>query len=176
MARFEIVIDRVEFPAEMFFDDDYDVDDLSVRQMLGIVEEFVKNADNSFREEVWGEDSDPFGTVEFEVDVSAFDEDGDFEDGASATVYMQPDEPYSASGNWVYRGSYNDVLMYSCASLNEQGERDGTWWRIIDTNDYVERRRVSDVHYTQETPPMFRDDDEDDGEEFSDWRLRIWQS
>jgi hypothetical protein len=154
MSRFQITIDGCEYDEDNFTNNPEDV--AGEWAMLGLVEEWIQEHHNGLRGALNHQVSD-LETTYFEVEVT--DED-DAE--ASKSVYVQPDEPDDADGDWEYMGCYNSVEYSVCESLTD-GE--AQWWKIDDNSKLGEMDGVSEITYTQNTPERFDEEEEEEEEE-----------
>lgn len=146
-----------------FYDHTRFVSDLShiqdVEVMMDAVEAWIWKNDAELRDELDpNENTSRNETCYFEVAIR--DDDGVRE---YRKIYVHPDEPFEANGDWVYRGSSNGLRFYSCDSIFDD---DDNWWKIEDEDAFtlLETGGVSKITYTQESP-FNEDEDEDDSED-----------
>lgn len=149
--RFTITIDGYDYDERNFSADPQSL--AGEWAMLGLVEAWVRDNHMELRLSFGHEVADT-ETTSFDVSVTDIDDEV-----AQQQVFAQPDEPDDADGDWEYRGCYNSIEYYVCASL-EEGDN---WWKIEDNNRLREQDGWATITYTQDTPDQFVEEAEEEG-------------
>ena len=144
-SRFEVYVDGNEF-------NDVDLSEAtSAEEAWDLVTDWLLENSDEQLDEVHTE------TISFDVYVTDLDDDSRFRQD----IFVHPDEPSDADGEWEYLGRLNNVEYRVCDSTGGEDR----WYWIEDENNPTDFGGLANRTYTQDTsmiPDEFILEDEDE--------------